>query len=598
MTQSTASAAASAAASVAAFVVELPVDRFVDELFPPLAWEATVRLADPVVGSRLVERVLRLAWDERGQFATPDLLYQHVRRIARAAIEHEAARRRETIRFDNSNTTPLPGDLQLMTVESVRQRFQAGSPHPIAFASQEIPAAMDAPPPLVPDRPLPRLSTFIPAVAAPTSAPVTALAPPLPPSPPPHPDARVGHESSAQRGSDPAPAHRELVHPASAHTADGQRPTHQSSTVARWAAKSASQTAAETAHAHAEQFDHSVPKGHHLRAADYIKQHEGVPLPRRIIGGIAGVVVALGLAWRYVGAAPTVEQAVAALADTSGVSSATKPAQQLDVLLPGGVSVHLGANAAQRSSRGFADGARALHLSGPAEVAIDLDSTKPTAIATGSHRWMTYGVKAAFDRDGDRTIVQVDSGSLELISDSVHARVATGSSVAVDRAGVVTALSASEREMAFGWRSGRLMLVRQPSQRVVRDVEQWYDLAVRFDPLRAPSESLSINVPLDAVDSLIGALATAVGGTVERAGRQLTVKATPATAAAVSRRAGPGRSSLQARPLSTRASRRADARATVPDLKLPDIRLPEIKLPASTTKPPNESSPAAARERR
>ena len=52
--------------SVAAFVVELPADRFVEDLFPSLAWTATVRLADPVISSRLVERVLRKGFEVLG----------------------------------------------------------------------------------------------------------------------------------------------------------------------------------------------------------------------------------------------------------------------------------------------------------------------------------------------------------------------------------------------------------------------------------------------------------------------------------------------------------------------------------------------------
>jgi ferric-dicitrate binding protein FerR (iron transport regulator) len=140
---------------------------------------------------------------------------------------------------------------------------------------------------------------------------------------------------------------------------------------------------------------------------------------------------------------------------------------------------------------------------------------------------MTYGVSAAFDRVGNDIVVQVDSGALELVGDSTRTRVAAGSSVRVDAAAIVTALSAAERDAAFAWRTGRLALTRASGQRIVEEVNQWFGLAVRFTPALTAAESLSVNVPLSTVDSLSAALGAAVGGTVERDGQQLTVNAAP-----------------------------------------------------------------------
>ena len=133
-------------ASVAAFVVELPADRFVEDLFPSLAWTATVRLADPVMSSRLVERVLRQAWAERERFATPELLYEHVRSAARVAIEREAERRLATVRFDDAASMLIPGDLHAMTVQAVQRRLQATS-SPAAVERASAPEERSAPVP-------------------------------------------------------------------------------------------------------------------------------------------------------------------------------------------------------------------------------------------------------------------------------------------------------------------------------------------------------------------------------------------------------------------------------------------------------------------
>jgi hypothetical protein len=543
---------------VAAFVVELPADRFVEDLFPSLAWAATVRLADPVMSSRLVERVLRQAWDERARFATPELLYEHVRHAARVAIEREAERRLATVRFDDAASMLVPGDLHAMTVQSVQRRLQAMTSTTAAVV-RAVPA---------PD------ARSAPVVAAPVAAPPVVAAPVAAPP------------VVAAPVAAPPVAAPPVVVPA----AGEPRPM-----VARWAAKSAAAApaagAADATGAAASKASgapsgprgRTPSKGAHVHAAHDVAREGGVRMSPRIMGGIGVmVVVALILAWRALGSTPAEEQAIAALADTFGAMSATKPTEELDVALPGGGSVHLGSDATLRLSSEFADGARALRITGPVIVRMAVDSAKPTAIASRTLRWMTYGVSAAFDRVGNDLLVQVDSGALELVGDSTRTRVSAGSSVRVDASAVVTALSAAERDEAFAWRTGRLSLTRASDQRIVDEVRQWFGLAVRFAPALTAADSLSVNVPLRAVDSLSAALGVAVGGTVERDGQQLTVSAAPPPPPVVA----PKRVSVRrARSGATSASRPAARRSTA-SVELDDIRLPELKLLTPPAKPP------------
>jgi hypothetical protein len=548
---------------VAAFVVELPADRFVEDLFPSLAWAATVRLADPVMSSRLVERVLRQAWDERARFATPELLYEHVRHAARVAIEREAERRLATVRFDDAASMLVPGDLHAMTVQSVQRRLQAMTSTTAAVV-RAVPAPDARSAPVV----------AAPVVAAPVAAPPVA-APPVAAPP-----------VAAPPVAAPPVAAPPVVVPA----AGEPRPM-----VARWAAKSAAAApaagAADATGAAASKASgapsgprgRTPSKGAHVHAAHDVAREGGVRMSPRIMGGIGVmVVVALILAWRALGSTPAEEQAIAALADTFGAMSATKPTEELDVALPGGGSVHLGSDATLRLSSEFADGARALRITGPVIVRMAVDSAKPTAIASRTLRWMTYGVSAAFDRVGNDLLVQVDSGALELVGDSTRTRVSAGSSVRVDASAVVTALSAAERDEAFAWRTGRLSLTRASDQRIVDEVRQWFGLAVRFAPALTAADSLSVNVPLRAVDSLSAALGVAVGGTVERDGQQLTVSAAPPPPPVVA----PKRVSVRrARSGATSASRPAARRSTA-SVELDDIRLPELKLLTPPAKPP------------
>lgn len=580
--------------SVAAFVVELPADRFVEDLFPTLAWSATVRLGDPAIASRLVERVMLRAWEERGQFSTPESLYQHVRDTAHAAIEREADRRLDAIRFDESGSIPLPGDLQSMSLQSVQRRLQD--------RPARTPTAVLPEPPVV-ATPI----ASAPAVTAPVAAPVTALSAPVPPAalhaaaaasevtaavtaptPAPQaatPSAPAGGQSFTDHSSNGHEEHGHHEHGLHEHThhSDGHTPGVRSPMVARWAARSVSTPPAPTAFTSAAPENgalrHTTTRPH-LRSADYIKQHEGKRLPPVVIGAIAVlIVVALIVVWRVAGTSPTFDQALAALGDTTGVSGATTQAEQADVLLPGGELVHLGSDARLQSSKDFAKGARALHVSGPAVVSMKVDSSKPTVIASGTHRWMTYGVTAAFDQDGARTLVQVDSGAIDLVNDSVRARVLAGSAVSVDAAGAVKALSAAERDAAFAWRAGRLALSRVPAQRVVEEVYQWFGLGLRYVPARSASDSLSLDVPLKSADSLVVALGA------ERTEKQLTVRTAAEPSLAPKGSVSAGRPAPQSTSPARPIARKADLPVKLLDVKIPDIKL-TTPVTTPVTKPP------------
>lgn len=157
-------------------IAAIPVERFVERLYAPLAWEATVRLGDPAIASRIVERVLHRAWTERERFATFEALYRHAQDAALSAVQREADRRRDVTRFDGDEAhTPVPGTLELMAVDAVRRRIGEGRP-PVSTPPAVAVVAAPAPAATAPESssavrpaPKPRLSMSS-ARVAPTPA--------------------------------------------------------------------------------------------------------------------------------------------------------------------------------------------------------------------------------------------------------------------------------------------------------------------------------------------------------------------------------------------------------------------------------------------
>ena len=276
----------------------------------------------------------------------------------------------------------------------------------------------------------------------------------------------------------------------------------------------------------------------HLKSAGIIAEAEGPRLSPRTIGAIGGGVALLAaLAWVVSGSGPADEAPLAALsAPLSGAASNTAHGRSADLALPDGSTARLAADASAQASGTFGDGVRALTISGPVALSLVVDEDRPVAIGIGTQRWVTDGGTMAFIQELGRTLVKVDSGSIELVSDTARARIDAGQAVAADAAGAVTPLDESARDAAFAWRSGRLQLRDIPPLLLRERALQWFDVDLAFRGALSPASVMSLNVPLGAPDSLVAAIAAAGWGNVERRGREVTISAATARQAPPARR--------------------------------------------------------------
>ena len=531
-------------------IAALAAQHYVDQLYPSLAWAATIQLGDAAMASRLVERVLRRAWNERDRFATVDAFLRHASDAASEAIAREAERRQDVTMFDDAaqRSLPMPGDLHLMSAEQVHRRLlgQVAAPAPSRPHAGEATQGRD----VVPE----------PAAAPPAAVgPLTAVAPAMPaPVVTPSPIVRDTVTATvASVGQTPAIA-------AARSTAEvvvsprGGRIT----------------PAAATALPVPPAAQPSGRERPHLRGAAYITGAERrLPVPPRILAMAAGgIAVVLFVAWRLFGGPSSEELAIAALDAPAGLSDSTARGKQTTMALPGGSSAVLGASASVRASATFADGARALTIVGPVALSIAGESDAPVAVGVGAQRFVTGAGAVAFTTDGERVLVQVDSGEVQYLNKAKRAPISGGSAIAVEPDGTIVPLDSSVAAEAFAWRRGRLQ-VRGATILALRErVQQWFGVDVRFASPRAASERISLDVPLASADSLIAALAALGDGTIERSGTEITVGVAPGRAAPAPAAARPKRAS---RPARTERSRRVPAIPKMPVIApLPTIPEP------------------------
>lgn len=530
-----------AADSIAVFTA----DRFVEGLYASLAWEATIQLGDAAISSRLVERVLRRAWDERDRFATADALLRHARDAARDAIAREAERRLDVTKFDDDTQRmlPLPGDLHAMSAVEVHRRLvEHGSATGIGVVAPPTIAPAFAPAaPAASAASAPSASpaaSFSPAASAARSSEVTG-------------GPSLAMPSASAHASSSTVAHVDATRVARGRSTPATAPVVVTDAPRRIVATREPAVGTGAARSSDVRRSSAVRERPHLRAASFITHEDRKGFrPRVVAGALALVAVCAVLAWKALGGDSAESVAIAALDAPSGASGATKDGEQLTLALPGGSIARLGAGASIKASATFGDGARALTIAGPVSVSVADREGAPVAFGTGAHRWVMHEGVVAFAPDGERLLAKVDSGVVTFVAGKNRTSIESGRTVAVSADGSIVPVEGAAQDEAFSWQRGRLQL-RDASMLQLRErIQQWYGLDVRFASPRASSERVTLDVPLEPADSLLAALATLGGGEIERAGGVVTVgltQAKPARRTAASPRPR-GRESLSALP--------------------------------------------------
>ncbi len=543
-----------AADSIAVFTA----DRFVEGLCASLAWEATIQLGDAAISSRLVERVLRRAWDERDRFATADALLRHARDAARDAITREAERRLDVTKFDDDTQRmlPLPGDLHAMSAVEVHRRLvEHGSATGIGVVAPPTIAPAFAPAaPAASAASAPSASpaaSFSPAASAARSSEVTG-------------GPSLAMPSASAHASSSTVAHVDATRVARGRSTPATAPVVVTDAPRRIVATPEPAVGTGAARSSDVRRSSAVRERPHLRAASFITHEDRKGFrPRVVAGALALVAVCAVLAWKALGGDSAESVAIAALDAPSGASGATKDGEQLTLALPGGSIARLGAGASIKASATFGDGARALTIAGPVSVSVADREGAPVAFGTGAHRWVMHEGVVAFAPDGERLLAKVDSGVVTFVAGKNRTSIESGRTVAVSADGSIVPVEGAAQDEAFSWQRGRLQL-RDASMLQLRErIQQWYGLDVRFASPRASSERVTLDVPLEPADSLLAALATLGGGEIERAGGVVTVGLTqskPARRTAASPRPR-GRESLSALP----AMPRIQPLPTIPD---------------------------------
>jgi transmembrane sensor len=181
---------------------------------------------------------------------------------------------------------------------------------------------------------------------------------------------------------------------------------------------------------------------------------------------------------------------------------ATRRGERLELGLPDGSHVVLGAESRLRySTKDFA-GARTLYLEGQGFFAVSHDPKHPFVVhargASVQAVGTAFGVRAYHD---DSTVdVAVAVGRVlmraKASAPGADAMLDVGDLGQIDEAGRVTVHRGANLDSYLGWVRGRLIYDMAPAATVLRDLERWYDVSIQIDSAAQRSD-LRVSITID-----------------------------------------------------------------------------------------------------
>jgi transmembrane sensor len=216
----------------------------------------------------------------------------------------------------------------------------------------------------------------------------------------------------------------------------------------------------------------------------------------------------------------------------------TSRGQYATIRLADSTAVTLAPESHLSVSARFGEGTRDLSLEGEAIFSVRHDAAHPFRVRARNAVIEDIGTK--FDvraYPGDATVtVAVVEGSVTITretSDSVATGaprqpgvvLAAGTVGTLDRRGAALAERTPTASHYLGWATGRLSFVDRPLPEVLTTIGRWYDLDIRVGDARLAERRVNAEFSTQSPSEMIDALAAAVGASVERRGRVVTLRA-------------------------------------------------------------------------
>ena len=239
----------------------------------------------------------------------------------------------------------------------------------------------------------------------------------------------------------------------------------------------------------------------------------------------AAAVVAVGV-WGWRAAQPPVMREVA-----------TRPGERLEIGLPDGSRVVLGAASRIRFTSGRFAHARTIDLDGEAYFTVAHDTKHPFVVRT--HGAAVQAVGTAFDvrSYAEDSVVNVAVSEGRVVLRPQSGAIGTGTLLGrgdlgqMDADGRASVQHDANIDRYLAWVRGRLVYDMAPVTMIVHDLERWYDLAITIDDHTRSTLGVTMTIdPTQPAPRALQRLAEVLNLHVVQQGRHVELTAGAATA--------------------------------------------------------------------
>ncbi len=220
--------------------------------------------------------------------------------------------------------------------------------------------------------------------------------------------------------------------------------------------------------------------------------------------GLVAAAIGAGAFW-YIGRISKESVVTQLLADAEPTAVTTRAGQLGSLTLGDGSAVRLGVESRLVSVADFGRRYRTARVGGTAAITVASGGELPLELRlSDAVLRATGGVLTVRDySDENLRMIRAEGAPVELVVGDESRSIAAGTTVALDRAGVVRDATADEVAQAFAWTDGKLVLRDATVGTAVQQLWRWYGLAVNLGDESLKERRVSLEAPLESSQAAI-----------------------------------------------------------------------------------------------
>jgi len=172
----------------------------------------------------------------------------------------------------------------------------------------------------------------------------------------------------------------------------------------------------------------------------------------------------------------------------------TQKGEQTSVILPDGSKVWLNVDTKLSYPVNYGVNSRNLKLEGEAYFEVERNKELPFEVTSGNIITKALGTRFVISAYPESSEIKSSlvKGSVDIKCGTIHKILKPGQQLVFNKNKTAITVKPFEESFELGWKNNQLVFLGTPFEKVVQELEKWYDVKIKYNPTTFKTETLTV----------------------------------------------------------------------------------------------------------